>query len=103
MDIPAGSIDNYIYMFPSIAPDVQDIGQILVSPDQKWVVSADIDIGAVSVINQQTQAFDGFVQLPGGSHHFMAFDKRTLYVSNYNQMSVGTSGGNASISVITGF
>jgi hypothetical protein len=104
VDIPAGSIDNYIYMFPSISPDVQDIGQVLVSPDQKWVVSADIDIGAVSVVNQKTQVFDGFMQLPAGSQpYFMAFHKRTLYVSNYNQMSVGTSGGKTSISVISGF
>jgi len=104
VDIPAGSIDNSIYMFPSILPNVQDIGQVLVSPDQKWVVSADIDIGAVSVANQRTQAFDGFIKLPVGSQpYFMAFHKRTLYVSNYNQMSVGTSGGNTSISVIKGF
>jgi YVTN family beta-propeller protein len=104
VDIPAGSIDNYIYMFPGIMPTLQDIGQVLVSPDQKWVVSADIDIGAVSVVNQKTQAFDSFIQLPAGSQpYFMAFHKRTLYVSNYNQMSVGISGGNSSISVITGF
>ena len=104
VDIPSGSIDNYIYMFPGISPGVQDIGQVLVSPDQKWVVSADIDIGAVSVVHQKTQDFDSFVQLPAGSQpYFMAFHKRTLYVSNYNQMSVGTSGGRSSISVITGF
>ena len=103
VDIPAGTIENYIYMFPGIGPDVQDIGQVLVSPDQRWIVSADIDIGAVSVVNQKTQAFDGFVQLPVGSQpYFMAFHRRTLYVSNYNQMSVGTFGGNSSISVITG-
>jgi hypothetical protein len=72
---------------------VQDIGQVLVSPDQR-VVSADIDIGAASVVNQKTLAFDGFVQLPAGSQpYFMAFHKRTLYLSNYNQMSVGASGG----------
>ena len=94
VDIPAGTIDNYIYMFPAISPGVQDIGQVLVSPDQKWVVSADIDIGSVSVVNQKTLAFDGFVQLPAGSQpYFMAFHKRTLYLSNYNQMSVGASGG----------
>jgi DNA-binding beta-propeller fold protein YncE len=104
VDIPAGTIDNYIYMFPGIAPSVQDIGQVLVSPDQRWLVSADVDIGAVSVVHQKTQAFEGFVQLPVGSQpYFMAFHKRTLYVSNYNQMAVGTSGGNTSISVINGF
>jgi YVTN family beta-propeller protein len=104
VDIPAGTIDNYIYMFPGIAPDLQDIGQVLVSPDQRWVVSADIDIGAVSVVREKTQVFAGFIELPAGSHpYFMAFHKRTLYVSNYNQMSVGTFGGNTSISVITGF
>jgi hypothetical protein len=104
VDIPAGTIDNYIYMFPAIAPDVQDIGQVLVSPDQRWVVSADVDIGAVSVVHQKTQVFDGFIELPVGSQpYFMAFHKRKLYVSNYNQMSVGTFGGNSSISVIAGF
>jgi YVTN family beta-propeller protein len=104
VDIPAGTIDNYIYMFPAISPGVQDIGQVLISPDQKWVVSADVDIGALSVVHQKTQAFDGFIELPVGSHpYFMAFRKTTLYVSDYNQMSVGTSGGNTSISVITGF
>ena len=104
IDIPAGTIDNYIYMFPGIGPDVQDIGQVLVSPDQRWIVSADIDIGAVSVVHQKTQAFDGFIELPVGSQpYFMAFHKRTLYVSDYNQMSAGTFGGNTSISVITGF
>jgi DNA-binding beta-propeller fold protein YncE len=91
-------------MFPGISPDVQDIGQVFVSPDQKWFVSADVDIGAVSVINQKTQVFDGFIELPVGSQpYFMAFHKRTLYASNYEQMSVGTFGGNTSISVITGF
>jgi YVTN family beta-propeller protein len=104
VDIPAGTIDNYIYMFPGIAPSVQDIGQVLVSPDQRWVVSADVDIGAVSVVHQKTQAFDGFIELPVGSQpYFMAFHKRKLYVSDYNQMSVGTFGGNSSISVIAGF
>jgi YVTN family beta-propeller protein len=104
VDIPAGSIDNYIYMFPSILPGLQDIGQVLISPDQKRVVSADIDIGAVSVVNQKTQAFEGFVQLPAGSQpYFMAFHRSTLYVSNFNQMNVGTPGGNTSISVIKGF
>jgi DNA-binding beta-propeller fold protein YncE len=104
VDIPAGTIDNYIYMFPAISPGVQDIGQLLVSPDQKWVVSADVDIGAVSVVHQKTQAFEGFIELPVGSQpYFMAFHKRTLYVSNYNQTGVGTFGGNTSISVISGF
>jgi YVTN family beta-propeller protein len=104
IDIPAGTIDNYIYMFPGIGPDVQDIGQVLVSPDQRWIVSADIDIGAVSVVHQKTQAFDGFIELPVGSQpYFMAFHKRTLYVSDYNQMSAGTFGGNTSVSVIGGF
>ncbi|MBV8280288.1 MAG: hypothetical protein JO170_34195 [Verrucomicrobia bacterium] len=38
VDIPTGGVDDTIFMFPGISPFLQDIGQVLVSPDQKWVV-----------------------------------------------------------------
>jgi len=104
MDIPTGSIDDTIFMFPGVPIAFQEIGQTLVSPDQKWVVTADPDIASVSVASAKTNTFSQFVALPGGSiPYFMAFLGNTLYVSNFNNTILAPTGGNKSISVITGF
>ena len=103
LDIPTGSFDNTIFMFPGIPLGEQQIGQVLVSPDQKFVVSADTTLGAVSVAKTGNQTFSDFIFLPGGSiPYFMAFspDGKTLYVSNFNQ-AILPVGGLHSVSVIT--
>jgi DNA-binding beta-propeller fold protein YncE len=84
VDIPTGDIDNSIFMFPGIGIGLQDIGQVAVSPDQKWVVCADLDIASVSVANQKTQVFNTFLSTFAGSEpYFLAFsdDSKTLYIS----------------------
>jgi YVTN family beta-propeller protein len=84
VDIPTGSVDNSIFMFPGIGVGLQDIGQVLVSPDQKWVVCADPDIASDSVANTVTQKFDTFIGTFFGSvPYFIAFsaDSKTLYTS----------------------
>jgi YVTN family beta-propeller protein len=87
LDIPTGTFDNTIFMFPGISPALQQIGQVLISPNQKFVVSADTTLGSVSVANTATQTQSEFLVLPAGAvPYFMAFspDGRTLYVSNFN-------------------
>jgi YVTN family beta-propeller protein len=105
-DIATGDITANIYVFPTIGPGLQDIGQVVVSPDHKWAVTADTDIGAISVVDALNDKFSTFVGLPAGSHpYFSAFFGTTLYVGNYNNTGFGSGivGGNLSISVITGF
>jgi YVTN family beta-propeller protein len=101
VDILSGSVDNNIFMFPGIGAGIQDIGQVLVSPDQRFVVCADLDISRVSVAKTRTQTFIRFLSTSGGSQpYFMAFsqDSTTLYTSE----SFFT-GGNKDIAVWTGF
>jgi DNA-binding beta-propeller fold protein YncE len=104
VDIPTGGIDDTIFMFPGIPLAFQEIGQTLISPDQKWVVTADPDISAISLANTSTNQFSNFIGLPGGSvPYFMAFLKGTLFVSNFNNTVFAPVGGHKSISVISGF
>jgi YVTN family beta-propeller protein len=67
VDVPTGTVDNSIFMFPGVGPGLQAIGQVLVSPDQKWVVSADPAFAAVSVASTATQTFNTFLSTFGGS------------------------------------
>jgi YVTN family beta-propeller protein len=101
VDIPIGTVDNSIFMFPGIGAGIQAIGEVAVSPDQKWVVSADLDISADSVASTSTQAFVTFLSTFGGSTpYFMAFskDSKTLYTSEAFFL-----GGLQFIAVYTGF
>ena len=96
IDIPAAVIDTTVFMFPTVPIGLQDIGQVLVSPDQKFVVTADTDIGEISVADQKTNAFLGFLLLNPGAHpYFMAFHGGTLYVSEFNNTGFGFGGGNS--------
>ena len=103
LDIPTGSFDNTIFMFPGEPLGAQQIGQVLVSPNQKVVVSADTTLGAGSVASTASQTQTEFIFLPTGSiPYFMAFapNGKTLYVSNFNQ-AILPVGGLHSVSVIT--
>jgi YVTN family beta-propeller protein len=103
LDIPTGSFDNDIFMFPGIGLGFQQIGQVLVSPDQKFVVSADTTLGRVSVARTGNQTFSHYIFLPPGSvPYFMGFSPngQTLYVSNFNQ-AIFPVGGLHSITAIT--
>jgi YVTN family beta-propeller protein len=102
VDIPTGGVDNSIFMFPGIGSGFQAIGQVAVSPDQKYVVCADPALEATSVAKTKTQAFDTFLfTFFGGSEpYFLTFsdDSKTLYVSE----AFGVVG-NQYIDVWTGF
>ena len=92
--IKTGFVEDIIYMFPGLAPEVQDIGQVLISPDQKYVVTANIDTGSSSVAKTSTNEFAGYIYGAPGSHiYFLAFHQHTLYASYYNGTGVGTPGG----------
>jgi YVTN family beta-propeller protein len=104
LDIPTGSFDNDIFMFPGQPIGAQQIGQVLVSPDQKFVVSADTTLGAVSVAKTGNQTFSKYEFLPAGSvPYFMAYSPngKQLYVSNFNQ-AIFPVGGLRSVSVLPG-
>jgi DNA-binding beta-propeller fold protein YncE len=101
VDVLTDSVDNNIFMFPGIGVGLQDIGQVLVSPDQRFVVCADVEISRVSVAKTKTQAFLKFLSTSGGSQpYFMAFsqDSTTLYISE-----AFFTGGNMDIAVWAGF
>jgi YVTN family beta-propeller protein len=102
LDIPTGSFDDTIFMFPGQPVGAQQIGQVLVSPNQKVVVAAGTTLGAVCVASTATQTQTSFVFLPAGSvPYFMAFSPsgKSLYVSNFNQ-AIFPVGGLHSVSVI---
>jgi DNA-binding beta-propeller fold protein YncE len=101
--LPSGSIPNIIFMFPGVLPPFQAIGQVLVSPDKKWIVTADIDIGALSIANAHTFLFSEIFPFVGAHVYYMAFHKSTLYVSLYNSSGIGTPGGTNVIVPVTGF
>jgi DNA-binding beta-propeller fold protein YncE len=101
VDIPTGTVDNSIFMFPGVGPGAQLIGQVLVSPNQKWVVCAGPTNQTCSVASTKTQAFDSYLIRFGGSvPYFIAFsqDSTTLYSGE----ALGTLG-NTFIDVYTGF
>jgi len=103
LDVPTGSFDNDIFMFPGQPIFAQQIGQVLVSVDQRFVVAAGTTLGKVTVARTINQTFKEFISLPAGSvPYFMAFspDGTTLYVSNFNQ-AVFPIGGLHSVSVLT--
>ena len=95
LDIPTGTFDNDIFMFPGQPIGAQQIGQVLVSPDQRFVVAAGTTHGAISVARTINQTFKNFIFLPVGSFpYFMAFapNGSTLYVSNFNQAVLPVGG-----------
>jgi YVTN family beta-propeller protein len=87
LDIPTGGFDNLIFMFPGQPIGAQQIGQVLVSPNQRLLVCAGTTLGAVPVAHTATQLWTTNLALPVGSiPYFMAFspDGKVLYVSNFN-------------------
>jgi YVTN family beta-propeller protein len=103
LDIPTGGFDNNIFMFPLIPPAGQQIGQVLVNPNQRSVVAAGTTLGSVTVASTATQQWTSFVLLPAGAvPYFMAYAPRgrTLYVSNFNG-AIFPVGGLQSISAIS--
>ena len=87
LDIPTGTFDNLIFMFPGQPVAAQQIGQVLVSPNQKIIAAAGTTLGAVTEASTATQLHKKYIFLPGGSiPYFMAFspDGKVLYVSNFN-------------------
>jgi hypothetical protein len=88
-------------MFPSVGPGAQAIGQVLVSPDQKWVVCAGTTNATYSVASTKTQAFETYLdRFLGSVPYFIAFseDSTTLYSGE----ALGVAG-NQFIDVYTGF
>ena len=104
VDIPSGAIDTTIFMFPGFPLADQTIGQTLISPSGKSVVTADPDIAAVSVAKTKTDTFTGFAFVtPGAVPYFMTFAKTgLLYVSDFNNTVFATQGGLKQIDVIAG-
>jgi DNA-binding beta-propeller fold protein YncE len=106
VDIPRGTTDGSIFMFKFVIPPPanQVLGQVLVSPSQRTVVSAATADDSVRVASTGTQRAGQPIFLPGGSvPYFMAFSPNgTLYVSNFNNALVPPFGGLNSISVVTG-
>ena len=103
IDIPAATLDTTVFMFPLVPIGLQDIGQVLVSPDQLFVVTADTDIGDISIANAKTNSFITFgFGNPGAHPYFMAFHGTVLYVSEFNNTGFGAGGGNNIIDIFTG-
>lgn len=95
LDIPTGSFDNDIFMFPGQPLGAQQIGQVLVTVDQKFVLAAGTTLGAVTVAKTGNQTWHEFLALPAGAvPYFMALspDAKTLYVSNFNQAILPVGG-----------
>ena len=95
LDIPTGTFDNLIFMFPGTPVFEQQIGQVLISPNQRFIAAAGTTLGEVTVAKTATQLQHIYLPLPLGSiPYFMAFspDGTILYVSNWNQAIAPTGG-----------
>lgn len=107
MDIPSGSIDFRIFMFPFFTPPGadQELGQVVISPSGKFVYTANIGDDSVGVATPATNNAQAQIFLPAGSvPYFLTLSPSgtTAYVSNFNNFVAPPFGGNESISVITG-
>jgi YVTN family beta-propeller protein len=103
LDVPTGDLEANIFMFPLEPPADQQIGQVLLSPNNKFVAAAGTTLGAVTVASTKTKLQTEYIGLPAGAvPYFMAFSPNgsTLYVSNYNE-AISPVGGLESITVIT--
>jgi YVTN family beta-propeller protein len=107
VNISTGIVQDLILMTPGTPVGLDHLGQVAVSPDQKIVVTAAIDIGGIGVADVATNATPAptpfALEVIGGVHphpYFLSWYKTTLYVSLWNGTPFGTGGGLDHIQVI---